>query len=150
MNLDPLKVLRSASTGMMDGSMLGQREGYELASSITLGLALSMVADQLENAAADISEENSAMRVLFDEARVIKDSRHPELQARLEAAVLLTDSDLRVSALRDTNDTLRELLGDLLASVEDASSDASHSLEDKIWTELNKSTQRRAVALGPF
>ena len=150
MNLDPLQVLRSASIGMMDGSMLGPREGYELASSITFGLALGIVADQLENAVADCTEENAAMRAIFEEARTVVGSDEADLLSRLEAAVTSADSDLRVSALREVNDTLRQLLGDLLASVENSTSDALRALEHRIWTELNKSTERRSVPLGPF
>jgi cell fate (sporulation/competence/biofilm development) regulator YlbF (YheA/YmcA/DUF963 family) len=150
MNLDSLAVLRSASIGMMDGSMLGPREGYELASSITFGLALGIVADQLENAVADLTEENAAMREIFEKARTVAGSGDAELLARLEAAATSTDSDLRVSALREANDTLRQLLGDLLASVEESTSDALRALEHRIWVELNKSTERRSVPLGPF
>ena len=90
------------------------------------------------------------MRAIFEEARTVVGSDEADLLSRLEAAVTSADSDLRVSALREVNDTLRQLLGDLLASVENSTSDALRALEHRIWTELNKSTERRSVPLGPF
>lgn len=150
MNLDPLEVLRSASIGMLDGSMLGPREGYEQASSLVFGLTLGIVADQLENAAANLVEENGVMRGLFREALSIPDVGSAVLRTRLEAPENGSEDSLRVSVLRETNDTLRDLLGALLAAVEGVESADARRLEEHIWDELNRSTQRRAVAIAPF
>ena len=138
MNLDPLEVLRSASIGMLDGSMLGPREGYEQASSLVFGLALGIVADQLETAAADLVEENDVIRGLFREALAI-----PDVGSGSEDSLL-------VSVLRETNDVLRDLLSELLVAVEAVESADARRLEEHIWDELNRSTERRAVAIAPF
>jgi len=150
MNLDPLEVLRSASVGMLDGSMLGPREGYEQASSLVFGLALGIVADQLENAAANLVEENDVMRGLFEEALAIPGLGSAALRARWEAAGNGKEGSLRVGALRESNDALRDLLGELLSATEGLESADVRHLEGHIWDELNRSTERRAVAIAPF
>ena len=150
MNLDPLQLLRSASMGMYDGSMLGPREGYEQASSIVVGLALSIMADQLEHAAANLTEENDAMRGIFREALAAQELCADALRPRLAAAVASADTSLVVSGLRASNDSLRDLLGDLLASIEENDAAPARSLEQLIWDELNCSTQRRKVGIAPF
>ncbi|MEE3332179.1 MAG: hypothetical protein VX246_15040 [Myxococcota bacterium] len=150
MNLNPLEVLRSASIGMLDGSMLGPREGYEQASSLVFGLALGIVADQLETAAADLVEENDVIRGLFREALAIPDVGSADLRTRWEAPGNGSEDSLLVSVLRETNDVLRDLLSELLVAVEAVESADARRLEEHIWDELNRSTERRAVAIAPF
>jgi len=140
-------MLASSGAGLLDGSVLGPLEGYQASSSLAFGLALTILADQLDGAVAKLTEENTALRALFASAapRVEDDG----LAERLRAAAATRDQDLRVSALDAVNDELRGLLIELHASVE-ALGEPAHDLDAAIWRELARSTERRQVALGPF
>ena len=148
MILDFVKMLESASTGMMDGSVFGPKEGYEQASDIIFGLMLGTVAESLDTAAEGYAEENAALRVLFEGARAAV--RDEALSARLQAAAGEGDESLRVSALREANQSLRALLIELHAHVEESAGAEARAVEARIWQELARSTERRRVALGPF
>lgn len=146
MNLDAVKMLASTAVGMIDGSALGPLEGYTGSSAGTLGMALLILGEQLDGAAAHLTEENAALRRLFEgsAARVGGD-----LGARLSGASAATDDDLRVHALQTTNDALRALLIELHVWTE-AAGTAEVELDRAIWQELRRSTERRQVGLGPF
>ena len=148
MIVDLLQTLRSAATGLMDGSALGPREGYEAASSAVLGMALATLADQFDGAVAAYVEENAALRALHAEGAAV--ARDDALRRRLAEAASGHDPDLCLSTLRTANDALRALLIDLHAWLETAQGDAERRLEARLWAELARSTERRRVALAPF
>jgi hypothetical protein len=107
-----------------------------------------MAAEEWERAASRRVEENEALRALFrDAAAGVADA---ELGRRLTDAAGTRDTDLRVSALEAGNASLRALLIELHAHVETLDGPAARRVEDAIWAELRRSTERRALALAPF
>lgn len=111
-------------------------------------IMLQMAAEEWERAAARRVEENEALRALFrDSARVVADA---QLGRRLTEAAGTRDPDLRVSTLEAGNAALRALLVELHAHVEGLDGAAARRVEDAIWAELRRSTERRALALAPF
>jgi hypothetical protein len=111
-------------------------------------IMLQVVAEEFERAAARRVEENAALRALFrDAAPVASDAA---LRARLAAAASGADGDLRVSALDASNAALRALLIELHVHVEGLGSADARRVEEAIWAELRRSTERRAISLSPF
>ena len=93
-------------------------------------------------------EENRALRALFRDALpLVADS---ELCGRLEEASADPGLPLRVSAQGPENDRLRALLIELHAHVEELDSPKARRLEDAIWDELRRSTERRRLTISPF
>jgi len=145
-NLDAVKMLGSAAVGLLDGSVLGPLEGYVGSSAGSFGLSLMILGGQLDAAAANLTEENAALRRLFGGAAA---SVGGELGERLTRESAAVDEDLHVHALQAANDALRALLIELHVWAEGAGARAS-DLDAAIWDELRRSTERRHVALGPF
>jgi hypothetical protein len=111
-------------------------------------IMLQLASEEWERAAARRVEENGALRAIFrDGAAVASDAA---LRARLAAAAAETDADLRISALEATNASLRALLIELHAHVERLGAPEARRLEDAVWAELRRSTERRALSLAPF
>jgi len=111
-------------------------------------IMLQVVAEEFERAAARRVEENGALRALFrDAAPVVSDAG---LRERLEAAAAGADADLRVSALEAANASLRAILVELHAHVESLGSPDARRVDDAIWAELRRSTDRRLISLSPF
>jgi len=110
-------------------------------------MMLQMAAEEWDRAAARRVEENAELRALFREAAALADAA---LGSRLREAAAGEDRDLRVSALERSNQALRGLLVELHAHVETLDSPEARRLEDAIWTELRRSTERRALPLAPF
>jgi hypothetical protein len=111
-------------------------------------IMLQLASEEWERAAARRVEENGAVRTLFREAApVVADAA---LRARLEAAGAGTDADFRISALEAANASLRALLTELHAHVESLASPEARRIDDAIWAELRRSTERRAISLSPF
>ena len=145
MNLDLVKMLNSASHGMLDGGSLGPLEGYQAASAGAFGLTLLILGEQLDGAADKLTDENKALRELFAAAAPRVGG---ELAERLSAAAAGRDDSLRISALHAGNDALRALLIELHIWVE--ANDDESDLEGAIWAELLRSTERRRVSLAPL
>jgi hypothetical protein len=111
-------------------------------------IMLGMAAEEWDRAAARRVEENAALRALFRDAA--PEANDAALRRRLEEAARGADSDLRLSALDASNQVLRGLLLEVHAHVEELSSPGARRVESAIWTELRRSTERRAFALAPF
>jgi hypothetical protein len=109
-------------------------------------MALMILGDQLDAAAENLCEENAALRELFESAAR---GVGGELGERLSQAAAGSDESLRISTLQAGNAALRALLIELHAWVEEAP-ETPPGLEDAIWAELLRSTERRRVALAPF
>jgi hypothetical protein len=108
-------LLRNAAPGVAEG---------ERASHLGLASALLNVAAEVwDNAAANLVEENRALRGLLDEAG--------------------DDPDLRLTGLKAQNDRLRALLIEAHAAAE-AAGDVAR--QDAIWAELRASTERRKLS----
>ncbi len=122
--------------------------GYEQSSVMLLATLLGSVREEFDRAAARRVGENSALRALLGEADgVVQDA---ELSARLAEAAAGEEGALEVSALEAANSTLRQLLIELHAHIEELDTPEARVLEAAIWHELGESTERRRLALGPF
>jgi hypothetical protein len=115
--------------------------------TLQLGAALSMMcAQEFDRAAARLAEENAALSALFAGAdAVIEDA---DLRADLQSAAAEGSGSLLVSALHESNRTLRALLVRLHAHVEGLDGDAARALEVRIWNELVESLRRRHLDLA--
>jgi hypothetical protein len=122
------------------------RTPYLMSSAGLMAAVMGMMVEQSDGAAANLVEENRAIRALF--ARAGKLATPPELAARLEPLSLGGDDDLRLSALEAANRILRAALIDLHAWAEDEPD--AEALNDAIWAELSKSTERRRLSSAPF
>ncbi len=110
------------------------------------GTLLMMVSQEADRAAARLVEENDALRALFvDACATVTDG---SLCRDLEAAAAAPPSALTVSALRERNRTLRALLVRLHEHVETLAGPQARDLEERIWTELAASTERRRLDLA--
>lgn len=112
------------------------------------GMMLQVAAVEWDRAAARRVEENEALRALFQAAAgAVSDAG---LRARLAEGAAGSDSDLRLSALDGTNRALRALLIELHARLETLAGPEARRLEEAVWAELRRSTERRAVPLAPL
>ena len=116
--------------------------GYGQSNLTLLVMLLAASAEQWDNAAAWRAEENAALKALFADATPVVDG---PLRARLEAAVAAPSAGLRISALNAENDSLRALLIELHAAVEECPGDAARRVEAAIWDELGKGCARRRL-----
>lgn len=109
------------------------------ASSLGLSAALlGMAAEVWDGMAARLVEENRAIRPLL--------ARAGEVGLDFAALVARSDEDLKISALKASNDALRGALVDLQAAAE---AKGATDLEAAIWAELVASTERRKLAASP-
>jgi hypothetical protein len=123
-----------------------QLTGFDANSVSMIGLMLQMVAEQWDGAAAMRVEENRAIRQLFRDAAALVEGS--DLGARIAELAAGEDGDLHLSALEAINHALRAALTDLHATVEQCA-DAS-AINDAIWAELRRSTERRRIASANF
>lgn len=128
------------------------------------GGLLQVVADEFDRAVAWRVEENTALRSLFlaASARLADEGQTnggqtnegqagAALAARLREAADSQDNDLRVSALDAANQSLRALLVELQAYCESgAQKNDLRDLDDNIWLELRRGTERRKTPLDRF
>ena len=116
---------------------------YAQRSALVATMLLQCAAEEWDRAAARRVEENQALRELFRRAAVEDEG----LKERLGQAARASDEDLRISALDGANDELRALLIELQVYAETR---GATELEDEIWRELRRSTERRALSVSPF
>jgi hypothetical protein len=121
---------------------------YLAAALAMSGGILGMIVEDWDRAAARRVEENRAIRGLFRQAAGL--AVEPGLAARLATLAEGDDDDLRLSALEAGNEALRSALIELHAAVEAMEGSAAKALNDAIWAELSKSTERRRLAAGSF
>ncbi|UVO51986.1 hypothetical protein M0208_16260 [Sphingomonas sp. SUN019] len=123
-----------------------QLTGFDANSVSMIGLMLQMVADQWDGAAAMRVEENRAIRGLFRDAAALVEGS--DLGARIAELAAGEDDDLHLNALEATNHALRAALIELHATVEQCADAAA--INDAIWAELRRSTDRRRIASANF
>jgi hypothetical protein len=105
------------------------------ANALGLSAALMGMAAEVWDGMADrLARENRAIRALM--------ARDPAF-AELAVGV---DEDLRISALKSANDTLRAALIELHVKAE---SNGDEALVEEIWAELVASTNRRRLMASP-
>jgi hypothetical protein len=118
-------VLAELAAILMRNAMPGVPDA-ERASNLGLSAMLLSVASEVwDSAAANLVDENRALRVLLGEAG--------------------DDADLRLSALRTENDRLRAKLIDAQIAAEAAGDTVR---QDAIWAELRASTERRRLSIS--
>ena len=117
----------------------------------TVGMVAALfgiVSEEWDRAASRRIEENDRLRELFREsAPAVND---PSLKARLLKLAETRDHDFHISALEKNNCALRAALIELHAHVEAQTSAEARKVEDAIWAELTKSTERRRLMSAQF
>ncbi|MBA4013183.1 MAG: hypothetical protein C0481_15055 [Phenylobacterium sp.] len=109
------------------------------ASALGLSAALLGVAAEVwDGMAARLVAENRAIRPLL--------ARAGEVGLNFAALAAGDDADLRLSALKAGNDSLRAALIELQAAAE---ANGAAELQAAIWSELLASTERRKLASSP-
>ena len=119
---------------------------YQQSTAGALGVLLLTMREEIERAAARRVEENAALRELFREAIPVVEEA--SLRSRVESAAQGSDPGLRLGELEAANAELRGLLVDLHAHVEELDSDAAWALDEAIWAELVRSTDRRLLTMA--
>jgi hypothetical protein len=110
---------------------------------------VAMLAEDIDRGVPRRIEENQAFRALFREGAAIVTDK--ALAQRLaDEGARPSDADLRLSALDSDNDRLRGLLIELHAHVEARDDKPAHDLNEAIWEELKRSTERRKRAFANF
>lgn len=117
----------------------------------TLGMIAGLfgiVSEEWDRAASRRIEENDRLRELFRQsAPAVND---PSLKTRLLKLAETLEHDFHISALENNNCALRAALIELHAHVEAQTSAEARKIEDAIWDELAKSTERRRLMSAQF
>jgi hypothetical protein len=146
MTPDPQSVLADFAERLGAEILPDLRTPYLMGSAGLMAAAMGMMIEKLDGAAASLVEENRVLRGLFAQAVTL--AAPADLAARLEPLSLGGDDDLRLSALRAANRTLRAALIALHAWTENQP--GAEALNDAIWAELSASTERRRQSSAPF
>jgi hypothetical protein len=147
MKPEPAHALERLMQALLGDLMPNVQPSYRQASVMANAMMVGVMREEIDRAAARRVEENAALRALFaDATAVVKDGA---LRERLAAAARSADASLLVPALDESNRTLRTLLIELHAHVEELPGDAARRVEAAIWRELAASTERRKLGLGP-
>lgn len=109
---------------------------------------LAIVGEEWDRAASRRVEENQRLRELFRESAAAVNDR--ALKTRILKLADTRDHDFHISALENSNCALRAALIELHAHVESQSSPEARKVEDAIWDELAKSTERRRLLSAQF
>ncbi|HUA34328.1 MAG TPA: hypothetical protein VMA09_12035 [Candidatus Binataceae bacterium] len=109
---------------------------------------LVIAADEWDRGASRRLEENQAMRDLFRKAAPVVSDK--ALSDRLKQLASSSDTDYRVSALEDNNCALRAALIELHTQIESQSGNEAREIENAIWKEIAKSTERRRLSTAAF
>ncbi len=116
----------------------------------SVGLAatlLVLLAQDYDRAPACLAEENLSVRHLLRRAEGLP--LEHGLRARIaELETRPSNPDLRISALTRENNELRGILVDVHAAVETIGGTEASAVDEAIWEELRKSTQRRHLEGG--
>jgi len=145
---DVSRMLEVSAIALMTRLGPGLPTHYEQSTAGALGALLLALREEFERGAARRVEENEAIRQLFERARPIV--ADPALAERLHAASEAAATDLAISALEAENERLRGLLIELHAHVESLDGPEPRAIDDAIWRELARSTERRKFAMAMF
>jgi len=149
MKPDVSRVLEVGAVSLMTRLGPALPSTYEQSSAGALGVLLLAVGEEFERGAARRFEENGAIRRLLSRGcEVVADAALAERMAA--ACEPPAESELTISALEAENATLRALLIELHAAVETLSSREARALDEAIWAELVRSTERRRLGMAVF
>jgi hypothetical protein len=142
------RVLRQLAQALVAELAPALPADYEQKSAFLMAMLLSAAAEEWDRAVARRVEENAALRALF--AAAASELGDPGLRERLLAAASGAGPGLLVSELERENGALRALLIELHAHLETLETPAARRLEDAIFEELRRSTERRRLSMQPF
>jgi len=123
------------------------KSAYLQGSAGLMYATMGMMVEEWDRSADRLAEENAAIRTLFDQAAPLAPGG---LSVRLDEMARARDGDLKVSTLQAANNTLRAALIELQAWAETQTGSAVAALNDGIWAELARSTERRRLSATPF
>jgi hypothetical protein len=142
------QLLRVLAGGLMGDLAPRLVDDYLQRNAMVTGMLLTAAAEEWDRAAARRAQENTALRALFvDAAPGIEDGA---LRRRLEEAGASATDGMLVSEFERENAALRAILIELHAHVEALGTEEGRRIEEAIWRELRRSTERRALSIAPF
>jgi hypothetical protein len=115
--------------------------GFYASDAGQIGVMLLALAEKWDGAAHHLREENRALTALIIDASALVGTPSPEPQ---------DDDDIRISALTQTNETLRSALIPIHAAVELLGTPEGRAMNDRIWKHLRASQARLGSALDLF
>ena len=148
MSVDVRRMVETLGVSLMGGQVLELESDYQQRTGFTLGTLLLFAAQDWNESAHRLVEENAAFRRLFGRAApAVTDAA---LAAELAAAGVAGDASLRLADLRAGNVELRRLIIALHEHVEEREDGQARELEQRVWAELVASTDRRQLQGAPF
>jgi hypothetical protein len=142
------QLLRVLGSGLMADLAPRLTDDYLQRNAMMTGMLLAAAAEEWDRAAARRAEENAALRALFaDAAPGIEDAG---LRQRLEEAAGSGAGALLVAELERENAELRAIVIELHVHVEGLGTEEGRRIEEAIWRELRRSTERRGLSIAPF
>lgn len=130
-------------SGRLGNDIAPQLTGFHAGNAAMMGAMLKMLAEHWNSAAANLLEENNAIRAIFSHASVhFQDKPLQQLADEV-------DVDIHIEALEKNNAQLRHALIELHSKVE-KQGDAAQLIHQMIWDELRASVERRSISLANF
>jgi len=121
---------------------------YHQGTAAMIAGIIAIVSEEWDRSASRRIEENDRLRELFrNSAPAVNDAA---LKRRLLELAETRDRDFHISALESSNCALRAALIELHAHIETQTSAEARKIEDAIWDELAKSTERRRLMSAQF
>lgn len=148
MNPYPEDVLRFLSETLSQDIAPTVTPAYRSATLVFISMLLSAASDEWDRAASRLRDENRSLCRLFGEIQQLPVG--DALRDRLAEHQSSDDDDIRVSALRTTNEQLRATLTEVHAIVESLDTEEAKSADTQIWRELRESTERRRLTIDMF
>lgn len=141
-------VLQTMAADMFERVIPAVGSSYHQGTVAMIASAIAIVSEEWDRAASRRVEENVSLRELFRQAApAVSDAA---LQRRILELANTREHDFHISALENSNCALRAALIDLHTHVEAQTSAAARKVEDAIWNELAKSTERRRLLSAVF
>jgi hypothetical protein len=141
-------VLQTMAADMFERVMPAIASSYHQGTAAMIASIMAIASDEWDRAASRRVEENDRMRELFRQsAPAVNDA---SLRKRILELADTRDQDFHISALENNNCALRAALIELHAHVETQTSAEARKVEDAIWDELAKSTERRRLMSAQF
>ena len=125
----------------------GLNTQFLMGTASLMAASLGMMVEEWDRAADRLAEENTAVRALLAQGAPLAPGG---LSARLRDISMTADADLKVSTLQAANNVLRAALIELQAWAEEQTGPAVTALNEAIWAELARSTERRRFSATPF
>lgn len=112
-------------------------------------MLMSAMAEEWDRGAHRLREGNRAMRELFSQAAPLV-GNEDQLAEAIARYLASGDDDIRISALRATNEAMRETLSLVHARIETIDAIEARALDEAIWQEFRADTIRRRLEIEPY